>query len=141
MLGVAGPVPGALNRPPVSHVLQESLGCAPETRDLVTGVIDLLAITPAFAAHRQDRGASRPALGYPLRCGHSPQRPGEITATLALAVGGRKHGLTAIGQPITDDLKPQGITPTPGTRATSGPHRAGGGSHFYGVDGSVFNVA
>jgi hypothetical protein len=36
-LGVAGPVPGILNRPLVSHVLQQSCGRCPETRDLVTG--------------------------------------------------------------------------------------------------------
>jgi len=105
-LGVAGPVPGVLDGPAVSHVLEQGCGCGPETRDVVTGLIDLLAIAPAFAAHRQDRGAAGPVLGDPLRCGHSPQRPAQVTATLALAVGGLKHGFTAIGQPITDDLKP-----------------------------------
>ena len=75
-LGVARPVPGVLDGPAVSHVLQEGCGCGPESRDLVTGFIDLLAITPAFAAHRQDRGAAGPVLGYPLRCGHSLQRLG-----------------------------------------------------------------
>ena len=43
-LGIAGPVPGVLDRPAVSHVLQQSRGCGPETRDVVTGLIDLLAI-------------------------------------------------------------------------------------------------
>ena len=36
-LGVAGPVPGILNRPAVSHVPQQGCGCGPETRDVVTG--------------------------------------------------------------------------------------------------------
>ena len=109
-LGVAGPVPGVLDRPAVSHMLQQGCGCGSETRDLVTGFFDLLAITPAFAAHRQDRGATGPVIGNPFWCGHSPQGPGEVTATLALAVSGFKHGLAAIAQSITDDLKPLAAT-------------------------------
>jgi len=85
-LGVTGPVPGVLDGPAVSHVLQQCFRCGPETRDVVMGLIDRLAVAPAFAAHRQDRGAAGPVLGDPLRRRHAAQRPGEITATLALAV-------------------------------------------------------
>jgi hypothetical protein len=39
-LGVAGPVPGILDRPTVPHVAQQSLGASAQTRDVVTGLID-----------------------------------------------------------------------------------------------------
>ena len=45
-LGVSGPVPGVLNRPAVADVLQQCPGCGPETRDVVTGLIDGLALAP-----------------------------------------------------------------------------------------------
>ena len=74
------------------------------------GLIDRLAVTSAFAAHRQDRGAAGPVLRYPLRCRHPPQGPGEVTATLALAVAALEQRLAAVGQPITDNLKPLATT-------------------------------
>ena len=43
-LGVAGPVPGVLDAPALSYVLEQGLGCGPETGDGVTGLIDRLAI-------------------------------------------------------------------------------------------------
>ena len=104
-LGVAGPVPGVLDAPAVSHVLQQSLGCGPETCDLIPGLINRFAVAPAFAAHRQDRGAAGPVLRHPLRCRHPPQGPGEVTAALALAMAALKHRLAAVGQPIADDTK------------------------------------
>ena len=105
-LGVAGPVPGILDGPPIPHVLQECFRCGPETRDVVTGLIDRLAIAPAFAAHRQDCGAAGPVLHRPpLWGGHAAQRPGEVVATLALAVAALEQRLAAVGQPITDDTK------------------------------------
>ena len=81
-LGIAGPVPGIFDRPPVANVLQQGLGCGPETRDVVTGLIDGLALTDTLAAHRQDRGAAGPVLHHPLWCRHAAEGPGEITAAL-----------------------------------------------------------
>ena len=66
-LGVAGPVPGVFDRSAVANVLQQSLRRGPETRDVVTGLIDGLALADALAAHRQDRGAARPGLSDPLQ--------------------------------------------------------------------------
>ena len=34
------------------HLLQQGCGCGPETGDVVTGLVDLLAVALAFAAHR-----------------------------------------------------------------------------------------
>jgi len=65
-LGIAGPVPGVLNRPPVSHVLQEGFGCGPETRDVVMGLIDWLAIAVAIGFQRPPRGSRPIPQGFPL---------------------------------------------------------------------------
>jgi hypothetical protein len=105
-LGVAGPVPGILDGPPVAYVLQQSLRRGSETRDVVMGFIDGLALADALAAHGQDRGAARPVLRHPLWCRHAAQGPSEITAALAFSFAGPKRRLTAVGQPITDHLKP-----------------------------------
>ena len=43
-LGVAGPMPGVLEAPALSYVLEHGLGCGPETGDGVTGLLDRLAI-------------------------------------------------------------------------------------------------
>jgi len=87
-LDVPGPVPGILDRPPVSHVLQQGCGCGPETRDVVTGFINGLAVAHPFAAHREDRATARPVLHHPVRCG----MPRRFTSGL--------------GQSVMDDLKP-----------------------------------
>ena len=46
-LGVAGPVPGVLDRPAITHVLQQGLCAGAQTRDVVTDLIDRFAITGA----------------------------------------------------------------------------------------------
>ena len=113
-LGVAGPVPGIFNAPSVTYVLQQGLGAAPQTRvaprgalskDVVTGLIDALAIADALAAHRNHRGAARPVLHHPLWSGHATQRPGDIPAVPALAPAGLERRLSAVGQAIGDHLK------------------------------------
>ena len=104
-LRVTRPVPGILDGPPIAHVLQQGCCCSPETRDVVTDLIDGFALADPFAAHRQDRGAAGPVLRDPLRCGHSPHGPGEVTAALAFAVAALEQRLTAVGQPIPDDPK------------------------------------
>ncbi len=109
-LGVAGPVPGVFDGPMVADVLQQCFGCGPETRDVVTGLIDGLALTDALAEHCQDRGAAGPVLHHPLWCRHAAQGPGEITATFAFSLAGLKRRLPAVGQPITDHLKPLAAT-------------------------------
>ena len=38
-LGVARPVPGVLDRPAVSHMPQQGLGCGPETGDVASTVL------------------------------------------------------------------------------------------------------
>ena len=109
-LRVTRPVPGILDRPPIAYVLQQGLGCCPETRDLVTGFIDGLAVSDALAAHRQDRGAARPVLSDPLRCRHAAQGPAQVTAAFAFAMAALEQCLCAIGEPITDHLKPFAAT-------------------------------
>ena len=103
-LGVAGPVPGVLDRPAVPNVLHQSLGAGAQTRDLTTGLVDGLAIAGAFAAHRQDRGAARLVFHHPLWGGHAPQRPGEVSAAFAFTVAGLPRRLAAIGQAVLDHL-------------------------------------
>ena len=109
-LGVAGPVPGILNRPPVFHVLQQRCGCGSETRDVVTGFINGLAVAQPFAAHHQDHGAARPVLHHPVRCRHAPQAPGQVTAAFPLASTGLPRRFAAVGQTVMDDLKPFAAT-------------------------------
>ena len=104
-LRVTGPVPGVLDGPPIAHVLQQGLGCGPETRDVVVGLIDGLALADAFATHRQDRGAAWPVLHHPLWGGHAAQRPGEVTTAFAFAATGLPWRFAAIGQSIADDTK------------------------------------
>jgi len=70
-LGVTGPVPGIFDGPPIAHVLQQSLCRGPETRDVVMGLVDGLALADALAAHSQDRGAAWPVLHHPLWCRHA----------------------------------------------------------------------
>ena len=109
-LGVAGPVPGVLLalgfrgavRPAVPNVLHQSLGAGAQTLDVVTGLVDGLAIAGAFSAHRQDRGAARPVFHHPLWGGHAPQRPGEVSAPFAFTVAGLPRRLAAIGQAVLD---------------------------------------
>ena len=59
--GVTGPMPGVLNAPTITHMLQQTVGACVETRDLVTGFIDELPASLALAAHRDDHGAAGPA--------------------------------------------------------------------------------
>ena len=103
-LGVAGPVPGVLDRPAVPNVLDQSLGAGAQTRDLTTGLVDGLAKAGAFAAHRQDRGATRLVFHHPLWGGHAPQRPGEVSAAFTFTVAGLPRRLAAIGQADLDHL-------------------------------------
>lgn len=109
-LGVAGPVPGVFDRPPVADMLQQRLGCGAQTRHVVMSLIDGLALADPLAAHSQDRGAAGPVLHHPLRCRHPPQRPGEVTGAFAFTLAGFKRRLPAVGQPITDQLKPPAAT-------------------------------
>lgn len=78
-------------------MLEQGLGCGPETRDVVMGFVDALAIALAFATHRQDRGAAGSVLHYPLRCHPPPQGPGEVTGALAFAMAALKQRLAAVG--------------------------------------------
>jgi len=113
-LGVARPVPGVLNAPAVTHVLQQSIGAGAQTRvapigalskDVVTGLVGWLAIVDALAAHGDHRGAARPVLHHPLRSRHRPQRPGDVLPVFALALAGLQRCLSAVGQAILDHLK------------------------------------
>ena len=104
-LGIEGPEPGVLDAPAVSPVLQHGCGRAPETRDVVMGFVDALAIDPACAAHRQDRGAARPILHHTLWGGYAAQCLGEVTTTFAFAVTGLPWRFAAIGQSIPDPLR------------------------------------
>ena len=103
-------MPGIFDRPPVANVLQQGLGCSPETRDVVTALIDRRAVSDALAAHRQDRGAARPVLSDPLRCRHAAQGPAQVTAAFAFAMAALEQCLCAIGEPIADYAKPFAAT-------------------------------
>ena len=109
-LRVAGPVPGVLNRPPLSHVLQQRLGAGAQTGDVVTGFIHGLVVAAALAADREHRGTAGPVLRHPLRSRHAPQRPGEVTAAFALVLAGLQRRLPPVDQPISDHLKPLAAT-------------------------------
>ena len=98
------------DRPTVADMLQQCVGCGPETRDEVTCLIDGLALTDALAEQRQDRGAAGPVLHHPLWCRHAAKGPGEIKAAFAFSLAGLKRRLPAVGQPITDHLKPVAAT-------------------------------
>ncbi len=104
-LGVSGPVPGVFDRPSIPDVPQQCRGCGPETRDVVTDLVDGLPLTDALASHRKDRGTARPVLHHPRRRRHAPQRPGEVTPALALTLAGLKWHPTAVGEPFADHLR------------------------------------
>ncbi len=105
-LGVARPVPGVLNAPAITHVSQQRLCTGAQTRDVVPGLIDELAIAVALAAHRDHRGASWPVLLHPLGCRHPLERPGDVAAVTALTLSGAQRSLSAVGKAILDHLKP-----------------------------------
>ena len=105
-LGIAGPVPAVLNAPAVAHVLQQRLGAGAQTADVVTGFIHGLAVAGALAAAREHHGTAGLVLGHPLRSRHAPQRPGEVTAAFALVLAGLQRRVPAVGQSISDHLKP-----------------------------------
>jgi len=128
-LGVAGPVPGVFDRPAVADMPQQRRSCSAQTRvaprgalskDVVTDLVDGLALADALAAHRQDRGAAGPVLRHPLRCRHAAHGPGEITAAFAFSLAGLKRRLPAVGQPITDHLKPPAAKQRPMEWCNSG---------------------
>ena len=113
-LGVAGPVPGVLDQPTVTHVTQQSFCAGKQTRvapiaalskDVLTSLVGWLAIADALATHGDHRGAARPVLHYPHRSRHGPQRPGDVPAVFALALAGLQRCLPAVGQAILDHLK------------------------------------
>jgi len=72
-LGVAHPLPGVLVRPPVSHVLEQGICGAAQTRDLVAALLDRPSFTLADGLQRNDKGAAWPDLLDPLRCLHRPE--------------------------------------------------------------------
>ena len=74
-LSVTGPVPRVFDRLVVTHLLQQSMGCCSEARDVVVGLMDRLASAEAIALHRQDRGAARPVLHLPKGSRHAAQGP------------------------------------------------------------------
>lgn len=99
-LGIAGPVPGVLDRPTVTHVTQQILRASAQTRvapigalskDVVTTLVGWLAIAAAFATQGDHRVAARSDLHYPFRCWHAPDRPSDVTVVLALAFAGLQH--------------------------------------------------
>jgi len=64
-LSDTAPVPGIFDGPPVAYVLQQWLCRGPETRDLMMGFVDELALADTLAARSQDLGAARPVLHPP----------------------------------------------------------------------------
>ena len=105
-LRVAGPVPGVLNAPAISHMPQQSVGASTQTRDVETDFVDALPASPALAAHRDDHGAAGPVLFNPCWGVHGKECPSNVSAmsafTLACLVGDRR----AVGQVLPDHLKP-----------------------------------
>ncbi len=86
-------------------MLQQRLGSSAQTRDVVTGLINRIACAGAFAANLLDCGAARPVLHHSRRGWHSPQHPGEVPAAFAFTLAGLPRCLTAMYEPITEQLK------------------------------------
>ena len=83
-LRVARRVTGVLNPPAVSHALQKCLpqaeappgyGAGAQAGDVLTGIIDELAVAAALATDCKHRGTAGPVRLHPLRSRHAPQRP------------------------------------------------------------------
>ncbi len=85
-LGVAGPVPGVLYPPTVTHVAQQRIRTRAQTRDLVTSLINGFALARVPVPYRDHRGAARPVLHDPLRRGHAPECPGDVSAVPAFTL-------------------------------------------------------
>ena len=103
--GDVHPVPGVLDRPPVSHVLQQGICGGAQTRGVVAGLLDRPSLTLADEPHRNDQGAAWPDLLDPLRWLHRPDGPGGLAAVAAFRSAGLKWHPLAVGQAIADLLK------------------------------------
>jgi len=103
---VTHPVPAVLDRPALPDGSEQGLGTSAQTRDVVTGLVLWLALAGAMAAHGDDRCAARPLLHHPLRCRHSPQAPGDVTAPFDFPLAGAPGDPAAVGESITDQPKP-----------------------------------
>lgn len=104
-LSVAGPVPGVLGRPAVAEVPQQLRGRSTQTRDVLSGFVDGLALMGALTARRQDRGAARAVLLAPSGSGHAPPHLGEVTAAFAFTLAGLTWRLAPIGGAIRNHLR------------------------------------
>lgn len=104
-MGVAHPVPGVLDRPPVPHVLQQGFCRGAQARDVVASLVDRPSLTGAGGSHRDDQGASWPDLLDRRGCFHCPQGPGALAAVAAFRRAGLKWHPLAVGQSIADQLK------------------------------------
>ena len=98
-------MPRVLDAPAITHVLHQSFGSSTQTRDVLTHLIERLALSDPLAAQRQYRGAARPVLHHPRRGGHPPQRPGVGATAFAFTLVGLPRRVAAIGQPVLDHLR------------------------------------
>jgi hypothetical protein len=80
-----------------------------QTRDLVTELVNGLAIACALAAHPQNPGAARPVLHHPLSSLAS-QRLGEVAATIVFTVAGLARHRAVTCQSSLDHLRSPATT-------------------------------
>ena len=104
-LVVSRPVPGIFGAPAAPHLEYHGLGGGVQTRDLVTELVNGLAIACALAAHRQNPGAARPVLHHPLSSSLASQRLGEVAATIVFTVAGLARHRAVTGQSSLDHLR------------------------------------
>jgi hypothetical protein len=87
-LGVARPVPGVLNQPTLSDVLQVRLSDGADGFVAVRYLFDRLADAADLAADCEHRGTDGPVLRHPLLSRHSPKRLSKVKSVLALVLAG-----------------------------------------------------
>ena len=97
-LVVSRPVPGIFGAPAAPHLEYQGLGGGVQTRDLVTELVNGLAIACALAAQPQNPGAARPVLHHPM-ISLASQRLGEVAATIVFTVAG-------LAPPVSGKLSP-----------------------------------
>jgi len=75
------------------------------SKDLVTSLINGLALARAPAPYRDHRGAARPVLHDPLRRVHAPECPGDVSAVPAFALACVQWRLPGVEEARLDRLK------------------------------------
>ena len=86
-----------------TYVSQQRLRAGTQTREVLTGLTDGLAIASALAAHRDHRGASWPVPHHPLWCLHAQERPIDVAAVTALTLAGVQRSPSAVGEAILSE--------------------------------------